>query len=175
MSYVLLAELARVQHGVVARRQLAELVFEAAERERQLDMRRLRELIERSPGHRGRGPLDALLAQFGEPHPHERSELERRFFALCRKEGLPLPAANAWVGEYEVDMLWADHGLIVELDGWDTHRTRQAFERDRARDVRLQVMGYTVLRFTWRQLAREPEVVVAAVRTLIASRAPAVL
>ena len=152
-----------------------ERVFEAAERERQLDMRKVGELMERSGGRRGLRPLRALLAQFEEPPPNVRSRLERRFFALCRGAGVPVPAVNVWVGDCEVDMLWDEQRVIVELDGWDTHRTRAAFERDRARDVRLQAMGYTVLRFTWRQLAHEPEVLLAAVGKLLGARPAVVL
>jgi very-short-patch-repair endonuclease len=140
-----------------------ERAFEAAERERQLDMGKLRELMDRSSGRPGLRPLNLLLERFREPAPHVRSKLERRFFDLCRARGVELPETNAWIGELEVDMLWRDRRIVVELDGWDTHRTRQAFERDRARDVRLQVMGYRVLRFTWRQLEAEPEAVLAAV------------
>lgn len=148
-----------------------ERAFEAAERERRLDMTKVQELIDRSRGRAGLKPLTALLAQFQEPAPHERSRLESRFFRLCRGAGVALPAVNAWVGEFEVDMLWASAKVIVELDGWGTHRTRQAFERDRARDVRLQLMGYRVLRFTWRQLAQEPDVLLEAVQRLIAHEA----
>lgn len=47
--------------------------------------------------------------------------------------------------------------LIVEADGRETHGTRKAFEDDRRRDVLLTAAGWTVLRFTWRQLTCEPD------------------
>ena len=53
------------------------------------------------------------------------------------------------------------HHLVVETDGWDTHRTRQAFEDDRAKDAALTAAGYTVVRFTWRQLEDRPRWVAA--------------
>jgi very-short-patch-repair endonuclease len=37
------------------------------------------------------------------------------------------------VGGFEVDFLWRERRLIVETDGFRHHRTRRAFERDRAR------------------------------------------
>ena len=40
----------------------------------------------------------------------------------------------------------------MELDGYAAHGTRAAFERDRARDLRLQAEGWRVVRLTWRQL-----------------------
>jgi very-short-patch-repair endonuclease len=60
---------------------------------------------------------------------------------------------------------------VVEVDGYETHRTRAAFERDRARDGALQVAGYRVLRFTWRMIEREPESVAATIRSMLAAGA----
>jgi very-short-patch-repair endonuclease len=48
------------------------------------------------------------------------------------------------------DFCWPTHHLIVETDGWETHRTRAAFQADRRRDAALQAAGCKVLRFTWR-------------------------
>jgi hypothetical protein len=148
-------------------RRRLERAYEAAERERVLDTRAVRELIERSHGHRGRRPLIAISAAVSEPPHHTRSELEERFLALMREASIPEPSVNAWVEGYEVDMLWRAEKVIVELDGWEFHRTRGAFERDRARDVRLQLAGYRLLRFTWRQLETEPEVLIAAVQEMV--------
>lgn len=68
-----------------------------------------------------------------------RTELEDRMLALCRRHRLPQPAVNVRVSRYEVDFLWRDQRLVVEVDGWDSHRSRSAFEEDRARDARLAV------------------------------------
>jgi very-short-patch-repair endonuclease len=67
-----------------------------------------------------------------------------------------------------VDFLWPEQRLIVETDGFGAHGTRRAFERDRQRDARLQAAGYRVLRFTWRQLLDEPEVVAARLAAALA-------
>ena len=98
-----------------------------------------------------------------------RSELEQRFLTLCRRHRLPQPVVNARVDRYEVDFLWADHGVIAELDGWESHRTRSAFEGDRARDARLAILGYRVVRFTWRQVERDPREVSGTIRSLLRS------
>jgi very-short-patch-repair endonuclease len=148
-------------------RRRLERVFEAAERERVLDMRAVHAVIERAAGHRGRQPLLALLAAVSEPAHHTRSRLERRLLKRCRAVGLPEPAVNVWIEGQEVDLLWAEAKVIVELDSWEFHRTRHAFERDRARDVKLQLAGYRVLRFTWRQLETEPQVVVEAIEAAL--------
>lgn len=57
--------------------------------------------------------------------------------------------------------------MIVETDGHETHGTRAAFERDRARDARLQAAGYRVLRFTYRQILREPNLVAENLRSVL--------
>jgi very-short-patch-repair endonuclease len=99
-----------------------------------------------------------------------RSEFEARFLALCRRHRLPQPEVNVHVDRFVVDLLWRRERLIVELDGWESHRGRSAFERDRARDTRLKLLGYEVVRLTWRQLEAEPRRIVAAIRALTVSR-----
>jgi very-short-patch-repair endonuclease len=96
-----------------------------------------------------------------------RTELEVLFLSLCRRHRLPRPDVNVLLDRYEVDFLWRDQYLVVEVDGWESHRTRSAFEKDRARDARLKVLGYKVVRFTWRQIENESALVVRTVRTLL--------
>jgi very-short-patch-repair endonuclease len=96
-----------------------------------------------------------------------RSAAERRLLALVRAARLPRPATNVRVAGYEVDFLWRGHSLVVEVDGFAYHATRQAFERDRVRDATLQAKGYRVIRITWRQLAAEPHAVVARLASLL--------
>jgi very-short-patch-repair endonuclease len=103
--------------------------------------------------------------------PRTRSELETRFLAVVRRHRLPEPEANVRIDRYEVDFLWRDQRLIVEADGWESHRTRSAFEGDRVRDARLKTLGYEVLRFTWRQIEGDAHGVAAAIRGLL-SRGP---
>ena len=100
-----------------------------------------------------------------------RTDLEERMVAVCRRHRLPQPEVNVKVDRFEVDFLWRELRLIVEVDGWDAHRTRSAFEEDRARDARLSVLGYEVVRFTWRQLTRDQPAVAKTIRTLLRARA----
>jgi very-short-patch-repair endonuclease len=103
-----------------------------------------------------------------DPEPDlTRRKLERRFLRLCRSRSLPSPEVNARVGPYEVDFLWRDLSLIVETDGFRHHGNRAAFEADRARDSRLQALGYRVLRFTYRQVSEDPRAVVATLRDVM--------
>jgi very-short-patch-repair endonuclease len=68
----------------------------------------------------------------------------------------------------EVDALWRTRRLVAELDGRATHLTATAFEDDRRRDASLTVAGFRVVRFTWRQVTREPSAVARTLRALLA-------
>ncbi len=96
-----------------------------------------------------------------------RSELERRFLRLCRRHRLPMPAANLRVGPFTVDFCWVDQRLIVETDGYTSHRGRAAFEDDRGRDLKLRAMGYEVVRLSYRQVIDRPVEVADVLRALL--------
>jgi very-short-patch-repair endonuclease len=97
-----------------------------------------------------------------------RSEAERRFVALVRAAALPPPDHNAHVDGVEVDLLWREQRLVVEVDGFAYHSGRATFERDRMRDARLVALGIRVMRVTWRQIVYEPSAVVAALAQALA-------
>lgn len=149
--------------GVLGERRLRQVVHRA-DVLRVLDAGAVRAAADRLGGRRGLGTLRRLV---GAEHAPTASELEERFLELCLRAGFPAPQVNVPVGEFVVDFCWPDARLIVETDGAAVHGTRRAFEDDRARDVALTVAGWTVVRFTWRQIAQEPERVVAALRRLL--------
>jgi very-short-patch-repair endonuclease len=90
-----------------------------------------------------------------------RSELERRFLWLCRRHRLPAPVVNMRIGQLTVDFCWVEEKLIVETDGYRSHRGRAAFEDDRARDLMLRALGYEVQRLSYRQVFHESAQVIA--------------
>jgi very-short-patch-repair endonuclease len=104
----------------------------------------------------------------------DRTELERRVGALCRRHSLPRPREQVVIGPYTVDFLWPERRLVLEVDGWEAHGARIAFEDDRARDAELKLLGYDVIRFTWRQVTRKGPWVAATVRRLLARKTSAV-
>ncbi|MEA2395064.1 MAG: hypothetical protein QOJ82_2955 [Solirubrobacteraceae bacterium] len=118
------------------------------------------------------------------PHRRKRTATRRALQrALDQAEILELfdltaldAIARAHAGQggagHLVDFLFTDQRLVVEVDGYRYHHTRKAFERDRQRDAILAQAGYRVLRFTHRQIAREPATVTAALRAA-AARPPA--
>jgi predicted transcriptional regulator of viral defense system len=147
-----------------------ESAFEAAEREELLDMRAVVLTAARNPGRRAHKQLRALLPSLTTPAP-TRAELKRMFNRVCRLADLPPPQVNVPVEGFEVDAFWPAQRLIVEVDSWEFHKTRAAFERDRARDAALLVAGYRVVRVTYLQLRDRPEQVASTVRRLLAPAA----
>jgi very-short-patch-repair endonuclease len=125
---------------------------------------------------RQRGAAQRLIRPEDLPARNEiaptQSELERRMRRLCAQAGLPQPVAQYPLRPYVIDFAWPEHRLLVETDGWGTHGRRQAFEDDRARDADLIARGYTVLRFTWRQIERAPLKVAARLAAALALNAP---
>jgi very-short-patch-repair endonuclease len=136
----------------------------------------LQTLAQLPPGERDRARADALvlgLIPRGADDDAEptRSELERALLTALGRARLPRPVVNDRVLGHEVDFHWPDERLVVETDGWRAHGHRRAFERDRARDATLQAHGYTVVRFTWRQVVHETLLVTVRIAQLLA-RAP---
>lgn len=129
--------------------------------------RDLRTVLERYPHRPGARALTELLdAEHGPAFT--RSDFERDLLALVRRAGVRPPQTNARLNGYEVDALWREERLVVELDGFRFHRSRRAFERDRRKSAELQTAGYRVLQITWRQLRERPEAVVAQISTALA-------
>ena len=81
-----------------------------------------------------------------------RNDLEDRFRTLVLDEDLPTPRFNETIEldelTIEADVVWPDHKLIVELDGYAAHGTRSQFEADRARDRAAHMEGWLVIRYT---------------------------
>jgi hypothetical protein len=154
---------------VVDMRQLIRAI-EQAERLRRFDLMEIDRLLARSRGRHGSAPLRKALAEMhGEP-PQVRSDWERDFLDFCGEFALPRPELNVIVEGYEVDALWRDAKVIVELDSYAFHRSRQAFEEDRRRDSVLQLAGYIVLRVTWRRLETEPRAVAEMLSAAVGAR-----
>lgn len=161
-----------VDLGDVAGRRAVERAVDQAEALRLFDLRAVEGALARAGPRRGAGLLRAVLAEREEPQLTDR-ELEERFLALCRAASLPGPAVNAWITlengvAYKADFLWRREKLIVETDSRAFHLHGQAFEHDRLRDQRLTLAGFTVVRFTWRQVRHEPRRVAGALASLLA-------
>jgi very-short-patch-repair endonuclease len=97
-----------------------------------LTLAQLTDVIERNPTHPAVTLLQAHL-EFAQPEP-TRSGLEDIFLPLLRRHGLPTPRINVHICGYRVDAYFHAQRLIVELDGWKRHRTKERFVKDRRQD-----------------------------------------
>lgn len=145
---------------------LEELVAGALAKGR-VTKRQIEQAIERCPTRRGVRRLHGILHQPGGPR-RTRSWGERRLLALVRQAGLPVPMTNRLLNGYQVDAVWPDHRLVVEIDGYDFHGGRRAFRTDRKRDAAHVAAGYRVIRFTADQLEHEPLIVIGQLSAALA-------
>lgn len=148
-----------------------ERAMAQAERRELVTMAGVRALARGNAGRPGQTRLQALLDDIEAP-ALTRSPPEARLLRTLRRAGIPQPRANAVVDGMEVDLFFPDHHLAVEIDGYRYHRQRPAFETDRSRDAALAARGILVLRFTPRQLMREPDKVLARLCLALGTRAP---
>lgn len=144
-------------------RGLARAVNEAQLR-RLVRLDQLAAALERAPGRRAITRLRPFLDRADAP---TRSALEDAFLAFVDRHALPRPSVNRTVAGFEVDMLWAEQRLVVELDGHASHERPATFEADRERDAELTAAGFRVLRVTWRRLREHPGREAARLATLL--------
>ena len=153
--------------SAVVKRHEVRSALRKAEQLRLTDPLSLHDLTTRYPRRPGLKAIKALLEEASIGARIIRSELEERFQDFLIRVGLPLPQTNVVIEGYEVDCVWPEQRLIVELDGHATHSPTYAFELDRARDRRLEAAGWHVIRITWRQLELEADLVEADLRRLL--------
>jgi hypothetical protein len=140
-----------------------ERYLERAEELGLFDLYAVQGVLDRAGGHLGRGRLRRAIAIY-EPEPaFTRSRLEKRFLALVRKAGLPIPAVNYFVAGFELDTYWERERFAVELDVFETHGSRAAFERDRQREDDLLLHDIESIRVTGPRLKREPRAMIERV------------
>ncbi len=115
-------------------------------------------LLERYPGRKGSLVLARLAERKELPVGITRNDLEEAFLALIDRFGLPRPRMNAHLAVrdrfYEIDCLWEDRRVAIELDGGAAHKTTKAFHDDRERDRILTAEGFTTARVTWDHIHR---------------------
>jgi very-short-patch-repair endonuclease len=124
-------------------------------------------LLERYPGRRGSQNLRKLL-KAPEPVGFTRNDFEEAFVTLVDSRGIRRPRMNADLALrgrfFQIDALWEDERVAVELDSHSVHGTNKHFESDKQRDRILLAEGWRTMRVTWRQLQDEPDEVIADLR-----------
>jgi very-short-patch-repair endonuclease len=133
-------------------------------------------LLERYPGRRGARNLRTLLED-PEPVGFTRNDFEEGFRVVVADHGFKRPRMNADLALrgriFQVDALWEEERVTVELDSRSVHDTKKRFESDRLRDRILVAEGYRIVHVTWRQLRDEPEEIVADLRMALGHAAEA--
>jgi hypothetical protein len=129
-----------------------------------------------SHGRQGRGGIGALRAALdgwvmGETPPD--SVLEVMLGRVVERASLPSPVFQHEIvdgrGRFvaRVDTAWPTNRLIVEVDGLHAHATAAALQHDLHRQNQLIRLGWTVLRFTWRDVVRSPHLVAGQIRDVL--------
>ncbi|HZJ27844.1 MAG TPA: type IV toxin-antitoxin system AbiEi family antitoxin domain-containing protein [Acidimicrobiia bacterium] len=151
-----MTSVARTLADVSARRTVAQLgaAADAAIREGSLGLHDLRLCVDGlrpAPGRHLR-TMNSVGARRLPGYEAGESGLQMRFARGLVAAGCPEPTiehrVRAGGKRYRIDLAYTDVMLAIEVDGWDVHRTRTAFDRDRARANDLVAAGWTLLRLT---------------------------
>jgi hypothetical protein len=139
-----------------------------AQAERRVSVRQLRDVVERSNGHRGAARLQAIIADGPAP---TRSDLEDILLDLLDEGAVPRPEVNPALRLSGVtikpDYLWRDRRLAIEADGAAWHEHRLVREHDADKQAILEAHGFRVLRVTWQQTVRSPQQTLARIRAAL--------
>jgi hypothetical protein len=135
----------------------------------------VRELDRRSgKGRAGSAPMRRALERHQPRLAYTRSDLEILLIQFCERYGLPMPQVNVLVAGFDVDAVWHEQRVVVEVDGGPAHSGVKAMEEDRNRDLTLRAHGYTVLRYTWNLLTTQPEAVARDLARALGSNGPTI-
>jgi hypothetical protein len=140
-----------------------------AKRRNLLDLPALDQVLERRPRVPGAAHLKDALALYRKP-VFDRARSELLFLEALEDEGERLPVFNTWVEKWEIDAYWEAERFAVEVDGWETHGSRQAFESDRLRQEEMKLAGIDCIRITARRIETEPQQVAKRIRAFLNQR-----
>ena len=121
-------------------------------------------------GRRGIGPVRDLLRTWPYADKPAESILEMRVERLLVANSLPPHDTQIEVGPFRVDFGWPEWKIAGEVDGWGKYDMLERFNDLTDRDAYLQVRGWLVLHFTWRDITRRPQSVVKRLREALWSR-----
>jgi predicted transcriptional regulator of viral defense system len=134
-----------------------------------LDLEAIHEVIERNRGHHGARRLRLAIVTY-EPPIWSRSQFERRVVEYLIGSGIARPTTGWNEVGHEIDVYWPDVRFGIELDTWETHGTRHAFESDHDRDLRFAVADVETIRVSELQFRREPETIATTIAFLLDRR-----
>jgi hypothetical protein len=147
--------------------ELAELFHHAAVRFR-VKPHHVEAVLERRPNATGAKTVRRVI------NGDERallSVLERGFIALLCKHNVPLPKTNIPEDGHWVDCRWPEHPLTVELDSYQFHSTRHAWQRDYERERKARKRGDTYRRYIWDDVFEDTGPTIADLSQLLSTLA----
>ncbi|MDO9356320.1 MAG: hypothetical protein Q7T55_21660 [Solirubrobacteraceae bacterium] len=97
-----------------------------------------------------------------------RSEFEALFRSVCLESGLPIAETNQRVGRWEIDALYRELGVAIELDSYRWHGGKWQFHRDRRKGLAISKAGFELLRISWPQLKHDRREVIEAIQYALA-------
>lgn len=161
--------------GRLDTRSLERVLDEALMVRKSVTRSQVLDILGRANGHAGASMLRAFMARRSNSKI-THSQAERKCLELIRKARLPEPQTQVNLAGYKVDLLWPDHRVVFEIDGYTFHTGRYAFDRDRRKDAALKAAGYDPNRLSRDQVMFEPYFAVAAIAAALArasaARAP---
>jgi hypothetical protein len=119
-----------------------------------LHLEDLADVLDRNPTHPGAKRLQRFVERAS--NTPTNSPLEDDFVEFARRHGLPEPVTDTYLFGYEIDVLYPEERVIVEVDGYDFHSDRDTFESDRERDVVMLAADYVTVRITKRRMKAAP-------------------
>lgn len=163
--------------GAVVDDDSLERALESALRRRLTSLPRLRWRMGQlaRPGRPGPSTMRRVLDRRPPGAPPTESDLETLFLQCLRAAGVRPPVRQhrvklpdgSWI---RLDDAYLDELVFIELDGWGSHGSKQAFRRDRQRQNQAVILGWMPLRFTWADLVYEPKRVAAQVEAMLYQR-----
>lgn len=146
-----------------------ERAVDRARRRGLLDLHAIDQLLQRRARVPGAAQLKQALVLYRKP-VFDRARSELLFLEALENEGEHLPVFNIWVGEWEIDAYWEAERFAIEVDGWEAHGSREAFEEDRLRQEEMKLAGIDCVRVSARRIETEPKQVAQRIRALLAQR-----
>jgi predicted transcriptional regulator of viral defense system len=110
-------------------------------------------------GRPGSAKLRLALERHQPELANSKSRLEALFFEICEEAGFSLPVLNQYIAGWQVDAVWPEKGIAVELDGYGNHHTPAQLRRDRRKELALRNAGLTPVRYSEEQLNQRAEVI----------------
>jgi Transcriptional regulator, AbiEi antitoxin len=171
LERIRVTSLARTLIDIAASEPERELdrAVDRAKRRGLLDLDAIDQMIARRVRTPGAAQLKQALALYRKP-VFDRARSELLFLDALENEGERLPVLNTWVDEWEIDAYWEPERFAVEVDGWETHGSREAFESDRLRLEEMKLAGIDGIRISARRIETEPQQVAKRIGALLAQR-----